>query len=210
MKNLFFMAKVSDNKDPDGLNRIRITFTNEEEVVSNWVPYVSPMTGDGTGISVLPEVDDQVLVISLDMDKKNLVVLGSVWSEASAAPETGENSDADLNQDGNNSLSFIKTKGENMLILDDTDGKEKIQIIHNKTNSRIEFLSEDKKISVTTDEEIAITSKKDLNVNAENISIEAEKELNFQCEDLQIKASKEVNIEASKDMTLKGSGIALN
>ena len=42
------------------------------------------------------------------------------------------------------------------------------------------------------------------------VTIEAEKELNVQCEDLQIKASKEVNIEASKDMTLKGSGIALN
>ncbi|MCR5253521.1 MAG: phage baseplate assembly protein V [Treponema sp.] len=210
MTNPLFMAKVSDNKDPDGLNRIRITFTDEDEVVSNWVPYVSPLTGDGTGISVLPDVDDEVLVASLGTEKSYCVVIGSVWSEAAAAPETGENSDADLNQDGKNSLTFIKTKGDNMLILDDTEGKEKIQIIHNKTNSRVEFLAEDKKISVTTDEEIALTSKKDLNINAENISIEAEKELNFQCEDLQIKASKEVNIEASKDMTLKGSGIALN
>ena len=139
-----------------------------------------------------------------------LSVLGSIWNENITPPETGENSDADLNQDGKNSLTFIKTKGENMLILDDTEGKEKIQIIHNKSNGRMEFLSEDKKISVTTDEEIDIASKKDLNINAENITIEAEKELNFQCEDLQIKASKEINIEASKDMTLKGSGIALN
>ena len=210
MESNFFLAKVSDNQDPDGFNRIKITFNNEGEVVSSWCPYLSSVAGEETGLSVLPEVDEQVLVVSLDRCRNRLVVLGSLWSEVAAPPESGENADADFNQDGNNSLTFIKTKGENIMILDDTDGKEKIQIIHNKTNSRIEFLSEDKKISVTTDEEIAVTSTKDLNINAENITIEAEKELNFQCEDLQVKSSKEINIEASKDMTLKGSGIALN
>jgi phage baseplate assembly protein gpV len=208
--NLFFMAKVSDNKDEDGLGRIRVTYTNEDEVVSNWIPYMSSLAADGSGISCLPDVDDQVLVISLDAHKTKLIALGSVWSEVAAPPETGENSDADLNQDGNNSLSFIKTKAENMIILDDTDGKEKIQIIQNKTNSRIEFIAEDKKLSISTDEEIDIAAKKDLCLNAENMTFEAEKEFNVSCENYQVKASKEIKLEADKDMTLKGSGIALN
>jgi len=204
------MAKVSDNKDEDGLGRIRVTYTNEDEVVSNWIPYMSSLAADGSGISCLPDVDDQVLVISLDAHKTKLIALGSVWSEVAAPPETGENSDADLNQDGNNSLSFIKTKAENMIILDDTDGKEKIQIIQNKTNSRIEFIAEDKKLSISTDEEIDIAAKKDLCLNAENMTFEAEKEFNVSCENYQVKASKEIKLEADKDMTLKGSGIALN
>ena len=151
-----------------------------------------------------------MLVISLDAHKTKLIALGSVWSEVAVPPETGENSDADLNQDGNNSLSFIKTKAENMIILDDTDGKEKIQIIQNKTNSRIEFIAEDKKLLISTDEEIDIAATKDLCLNAENMTFEAEKEFNVSCENYQVKASKEIKLEADKDMTLKGSGIALN
>ena len=167
-------------------------------------------SNNSTGVSCLPDVDDQVLVISLDIHKTKLVALGAVWSEVAAPPETGENSDADLNQDGKNSLSFIKTKAENMIILDDTDGKEKLQIIQNKTNSRIEFIAEDKKLSITTDEEIDLAATKDLCLNAENMTFEAEKEFNVSCENYQVKASKEIKIEADKDMTLKGSGIALN
>ena len=210
MSNNVFLARVSDNQDPDGFNRIKVTFTNENEVVSDWIPFMSSLAGNGTGITSLPDVDNQVLVISLDMQQTKLVAIGAIWSEAAQPPETGENSDADLNQDGKNSLSFIKTKAENMLIFDDTDGKEKIQIIQNKTNSRIEFIAEDKKLSITTDEEIDIAAKKDICLNAENMTFEAEKEFNVSCENYQVKASKEIKIEADKDMTLKGSGIALN
>lgn len=209
-ENLFFMAKVSDNKDEDGLGRIRVTYSDENEVVTSWVPYMSSLAGDGCGISVLPDIDDQVLVVSLDAHRTKLVALGAIWSEVAAPPETGENSDADLNQDGKNSLNFIKTKAENMLILDDTEGKEKIQIIQNKTNSRIEFIAEDKKLSISTDEEIDLAAKKDICINAENMTFEAEKEFNISCENYQVKASKEIKLEADKDMTLKGSGIALN
>jgi len=208
--NLFFLAKVSDNKDPDGFNRIKVTFFNEEEVVSNWIPYMSPIGGVGTGVSCLPDVDDQVLVMNLDSNGGDFIALGSIWSDVSTPPESGENPDGDLNSDGKNTLTFVKSKSENLIVLDDTDSKEKLQIIQNKTNSRVEFLAEDKKISITTDEEIDITSKKDLNFNAENVNIEAEKELNISCENLQVKASKEINLEASKDMSIKGSGIALN
>lgn len=209
-ENHFFLAKVSDNKDPDGLNRINVTYQNENEVVTNWIPYMTSFAGDSTGISVLPNVDEQVLVISLDIQKSRLVAIGSIWSEAVQPPETGENGEADLNQDGKNSLTFIKTKSENMLIFDDTDGKEKIQIIDSKTNSRIEFIAEDKKLSISTDEEIDMTSTKDVCINAENMNLEAEKEVNVSCENFQVKASKELKMEADKDVTVKGSGIALN
>lgn len=206
----FFIAKVSDNKDPDNLNRIKITFRNEVDVVSAWIPYLTSLAGDGVGFSSLPDVEQQVLVAALDMNRRNMVALGSFWSESFTPPETGENSDADFNSNGKNSLNFLKSKSENMIIFDDTEGKEKLQIIQKKTNNRLEFIAEEKKISLTTDETIEITAKKELNISAEKINIESDKELNFSCEDYQLKASKEVSVEASKDITLKGSGIALN
>ena len=42
-KSFFYVAKVTDNQDEDGLNRIKITTQLNEETVSYWIPYVSSM-----------------------------------------------------------------------------------------------------------------------------------------------------------------------
>lgn len=205
-----FLAKVSDNQDPDGFNRIKITFTEEEEVVSCWVPVMSPVAGIDCGLSFIPQVDDMVVVASMNPNGGEYVVLGNIWNECAAPPESGENSSGDLNSDGKNAMTFVKTLGENMIILDDTEGKEKLQIIQNKKNDRLEFIVKDKKISVTSDEEIFVTSKKDMTIGCDNFNFEAEKQLNISCETMETKASKEMNLEASKDVTVKGSTIKIN
>ena len=158
---------------------------------------MTSFAGNSTGISVLPNVDEQVLVISLDIQKSKLVAIGSIWSEAAQPPETGENGDADLNQDGKNSLTFIKTKSENMLIFDDTDGKEKIQIIDSKTNSRIEFIAEDKKLSISTDEEIDMTS-----VGKYNVEVLFREGVNVKTSTYQIEVASSI----FEDMYLKPTG----
>ena len=43
-----------------------------------------------------------------------------------------------------NSLNFFKSQSGNMLIFDDTDGKEKIQLIASGGSTRIEFDNENK------------------------------------------------------------------
>ena len=59
------MAKVSDNKDEDGLGRIRVTYTNEDEVVSNWIPYLSSLAADGSGISCPMSMTRCLLFLSM-------------------------------------------------------------------------------------------------------------------------------------------------
>ena len=141
-KSFFYVAKVTDNQDEDGLNRIKITTQLNEETVSYWIPYLSSMAGEGMGFSSLPNIDDQVLVLSMDGSRDNQIVVGSYWNENSTPPKTEENSDADLNGDGKNSLNFFKSQSGNMLIFDDTDGKEKIQLIASGGSTRIEFDNE--------------------------------------------------------------------
>jgi hypothetical protein len=67
------------------------------------------MTGDQTGSAVLPEVDTPVLVVSLDRYRTKMIASGALYTEKHRPPKTEENSDADLNQDGKNSLRFIIT-----------------------------------------------------------------------------------------------------
>ena len=209
IKNVF-IAKISDNQDPDNLHRVKVTFTNEKEVVSNWIPVLSPSAGDKNGIYSLPEIDEQVLVASLDNDTKNLCILGSIWSDNVKPPETEENSDADLNSDGNNSLHFIKSRAGNLIILDDTDSKEKIQLISADKKSRFEFSSEDELINLETENDIQIHAEKNLTIEAEEIEIKSSKQMNISADEFQTKVSKDLSIESDKDITIKGSGIALN
>lgn len=57
------VAIVRDNRDPNGLARVRVSFpwySGPEE--SYWARLATPMTGKGYGTFFLPEVDDEVLV----------------------------------------------------------------------------------------------------------------------------------------------------
>lgn len=211
MNQKVFIAKISDNQDPDNLHRVKITYSNETgDVVSNWVPVLSYSAGNGNGLYSLPDVDEQVLVASLENDTNSFCVIGSIWSNEVKPPKTDENSDADLNQDGKNSLHFLKSRAGNMIILDDTDSKEKIQLISADGKSRFEFSAEDELINLETENDIQITAKKNLSINAEEIEIESSKQTNITTEEFQTKVSKELQINADKDITIKGSGIALN
>jgi uncharacterized protein involved in type VI secretion and phage assembly len=210
-KSYFYVAKVTDNQDEEGLNRIKVTTQYKEEAVSFWIPYLSSVAGNGVGFSSLPDIDDQVLVLAMGDSREKQIAIGSFWNTNSLPPETGENTDADLNGDGKNSLNFFKSKAGNMIIFDDTEGKEKIQIIAAGGNSRIEFDMENKLINMETDKDMSISAKGSITIQAEeNIDIKSKKALNIESEDFAVKASREINIEASKDLTIKGSGIALN
>lgn len=209
--SFFYVAKVTDNKDKENLNRVKITVPLAEESVSYWLPYLSAAAGNGIGFSSLPDIDDQVLVLAMGKSRDRQIVLGSFWNTNSTPPETGENTDADLNGDGNNSLTFFKSKSGNMIILDDTEDKEKIQIIASGSKTRFEIDNENELINMETDKDIEFSAKGAITIQAEEeITLTTKKGFSIESEDFAVKASKEINIEASKDMTLKGSGIALN
>lgn len=210
-KSFFYIAKVTDNHDEDGLDRIKITTQMNEETVSYWLPYLLPIAGNGMGFSSLPDIDDQVLVLSMDDTRENQIVIGSFWNEMLVPPKTGENSDADLNGDGKNFLNFFKSRSGNMLLFDDTERKEKIQLIASGGATRIEFDNENEIISMDTDKDIGIVAKGNIAIQSEGeISFTSKKMVSVECDDFNLKSNKEVNIDAMQDMMLKGSGIALN
>ena len=205
-----YLAKVSENKDPDGLHRIRVSKTDEKESVTDWMPVLTPFASVDAGLSSLPAVDDQVLVLSMDSRNMQMVALGSLWSTNAKPPKTGENGDADLNSDGKNSLHFIKSRAGSMIIFDDTDGAEKIQIIASDNKSRMEFSVADKLTSLTTENDISVGAKGNITVAADEISITSKKKLNIAGDEIQIAGKKKMEVAAQQDLTLKGSGVALN
>ncbi len=200
---MFFFAKVCDNKDPDELNRVRVTILGEQETVSNWLPVISPSAGADA-------VDDEVMIVSMTGDNSRMAVLGSSWFTDGNPPVTDENSDADLNADGKNSLKFLKSRSGNMIIFDDTEGAEKFQIISGDGKTRFEFDTAGETGNLTSEQDVMIGAKGSLTLKAESISIQSEKSIEISGEAYTVSAKKAADITADKDLTVKGSGIALN
>jgi uncharacterized protein involved in type VI secretion and phage assembly len=206
----FYFAKVTDNQDPQELGRVRVSRAGDEESATDWIPVLTPFAGDGAGIFLLPETGTQVLTLVLDGCETRQVVIGGLWSGAAKPPETGENTEADLNRDGKNSLRFFKSRAGSMFIFDDTENAEKIRIIAPGGASRLEFLLPEEKISLTTDLDTLISAEGEVRIQARSISVESEKNIVVSGGEISLAAEKQMSLQAEKDLTVKGSSIALN
>jgi uncharacterized protein involved in type VI secretion and phage assembly len=118
---------VTNNQDPDQLGRVKVKFPwlgdNDE---SAWARIAAPMAGDNRGVYMLPEVNDEVLVVFEHGDPRFPYVLGSLWNGSDKPPET--------NADGDNAVRLIRSRSGHVIRLTDSSGGEKIEIV-DKTGS---------------------------------------------------------------------------
>ncbi len=177
---------VINNKDPDKLGRVKVKIPrlnedNEEE--SNWARVASFMAGENRGAFFLPEVDDEVLVAFEYGDINSPYIIGSLWNGKDKPPLANEN--------GKNNLRIIKSRSGHIIRLDDSDGKEKIEIVDKSEKNQI--------VIDTTSNRISIQSEKDIEISAKGkVSIEAN--------DIEMKSNASTKVEATSSMDLKASG----
>lgn len=221
-------AVVTNNKDEEGMARVKVTFPwlaeNDE---SHWARIATMMAGNDRGIYFLPEVGDEVLVAFEHGDIHYPYIIGSLWNGKDKVYET--------NEDGKNNLRVIKSRSGHKIILDDTEGKEKITVI-DKTEKRsividsekktIDIRNEDGKINIFAGDDINIETKKNLNikttkdtkVEAMNVDIKANSNIKAKASAsgtfeagaaIKIKGSM-ATVEASGITTVKGSLVKLN
>ncbi len=209
----FFHGIVTDNQDPDKLGRVKVSIPEIEggaDTQSDWLPVLSPFSGEETGVFCLPELEDIVVVMFFDGTLEKGVVLGSLYNQNMTPPLTEENSDADLNDDGNNSLHFIRSRSGLRIILDDTDGEEKIQLLSPDAATRIEMLMGDELMNIETDKDISISAKGVISIEAEEIEFKAEKALTMEAENIKQEGSKDITVKGDKSVALEGSSVKLN
>ena len=82
-----YVALVTDNRDPEGLGRVKVTFpwrgVRDE---SYWARVLSPATGSECGFFFLPEVGDEVLVAFENGELEHPVILGGLWNGRDKPP----------------------------------------------------------------------------------------------------------------------------
>ncbi|MGA1865663.1 MAG: phage baseplate assembly protein V, partial [bacterium] len=169
---------------------------------SQWARVLTPMAGKDRGIYFLPEVDDEVLVAFDHGDIDYPYVLGALWNSEDSPPET--------NSDGNNNIRMIRSRSGHEIIFNDdgTAHQEKIEI---HTNAGHIILMNDssgqEKIEIidkTGNNKMTIDSVRNL------INIESTMQLKIKSGMIEIEATGMMTIKAGATLTIEGAMVNIN
>lgn len=191
------IAKVINNKDdPEKIGRVQIEFPGRGRPDNNWAWVVSPMAGNNKGFFFLPDVNDEVLVAFEHGDINQPYILGVLWNEKDRPPGKNEN--------GENNIKMIKSRSGHVIRMDDTKGKEKIEIIDETENNKIIIDTAENKISIISDKDIEISAPKGkLTITAKEIEVASSTTA-------KIEANAGMDIKASGNITIKGAMVNIN
>jgi phage baseplate assembly protein V len=188
---------VTNNKDPDGLGRVKASLPwMDETVETDWARVVAPMAGAGRGIYFLPEVDDEVLVAFEHGNPDAPYVLGGLWNGQDKPPEA--------NSDGKNDVRTIRSRSGNVIRLTDTDQEAKIEIIDASTKNSIVISAKDNSITIAAAGDITIASSDGkLKLSGNGVEITS-------TSTVKVQASQNAEVTASGQLTLKGQVVNIN
>lgn len=191
------IAIVSDNNDPEKLGRVRISFPSlSGERVEYWAQYAVLMAGKETGTYFLPEIGEQVIVSFENGEISRPFILGSLWNSADKPPEV-ESGDE-------NNIRMIKSRSGHIIRLDDTDSKEKIEIIDKSGKNLIIFDTAENTLTIKAEKNIKIEAAEGIDLSSKALKISADDSIDIAAKDIKISAENEVGLEAKKGMSLDG------
>ena len=170
------VAKVTDNKDPEKLGRVRVKFEwgNND---TPWLRSVVPHAGNDRGFYFVPEVGDEVMV-GFEMGHERFpFVIGALYN--------GQNAQKNRYHD-KDKIKVIRTIGGNEIIFNDNG----VLTVQNGKNTIELSCKDDGLLTVRTDG--------DLELKAENnISIEAGKDLSIEVGgNMKVEAKQKIEVSA--------------
>ena len=172
-----YLARVVDIADPEGRNRVQVRLLAFDDTDTQdaplWARVVCPFAGNERGAFLMPDVDDEVLVVFLQGDPRHPLVLGGLWSGAAAAP-------AELGDEGNR-YKRIRSKNGVVVTLDDQQGQEQL-VMETPAGQRVTLadgpgtitLEDGNGNQVVMDSSgISITAAAEVNVDAAKVNVTA-------------------------------------
>jgi uncharacterized protein involved in type VI secretion and phage assembly len=188
---------VIDNHDLDGLGRVRLKFPDlSDDEVGHWARVAVLMAGAGRGTFFLPEVGDEVLVAFEQGDIARPFVVGALWNGQDAPPES--------NADGKNNRRVVRSRSGHLILLDDTEGAEKIEIIDRSGGNSVTIDTASNTITIAAGGDIRIEAPQGtLTLSARTIELAS-------TADTEVDAGAGLTLSASGTTTIKGALINLN
>lgn len=174
------LGQVTDNDDPDSRGRIKVQIVTIG--LELWCQTTSASAGDGYGVSLLPKLDELVVVAFVGAEFP--VVLGALWSGQGQQPENAAPVEDNY---------LIKTPGGTELRMDDSTPSLEI-----KTGSGYRVSIDD-----NAGEIIIERDAQSITLSSSSIDIRSSSQVNIDASTINLTAST-VNIQAG---TTQASGV---
>jgi phage protein D len=195
---------VTDNMDPKNLGRVKVKYPwLTEDHTSYWARATSPMAGGGRGLHILPEVDDEVLVVFEHGDIRRPYIIGALWN---GKDQPVEGNDKAISGGKVNRRS-LKSRIGHTVLLDDTDGKGEVSIT---TCAGHKIIVDDKNDQIQV---IDKTGSNKITIKSSDNSIKLECIGNFTVDakgKVSISGTAGVDVNTPALMNLKGSLVNIN
>jgi len=194
---------VLDNKDTDGMGRVKVQLLWNSDTDKNAAPWIQVMTdyagdagrGKNRGNHFIPEVGDSVVVSFTENDPSKPFVLGSL----------SVHSVRDTKSNDKNFEKVIATRSGNTIYFrDKEDSNEQEVRIETDTNNYVSILIKSGKgtIEIMSSEKIEVSSDKSILVKSEDIKVEGKT--------ISINASDAIELKANNDIKISATNIKLN
>ncbi len=171
------VKKISD--DPDSQFRVQVQLvTMDSDSALIWARWASPQAASGYGCFFLPDVGDEVVLGFLDGDPRHPVIVGALFSSKNAPPDPYSGVD-----DQNIYKGFVTSKGTKLAFVD----KDKPSVsIETPGGNKITLDDGAESVTLTDQHGNTLTLGKD---------------------GIGIKSAKDLKLEASGNVTIKGSKV---
>ncbi|MFN2505988.1 MAG: VgrG-related protein [Acidimicrobiales bacterium] len=199
---------VTNNKDPDGLGRIKVRFPTLSDDEESWWARVAAIGAGATrGLSVLFEVNDEVLLGFEHGDVRRPIVLGGLWSKKNKPHIGGEETDASgvasrvwRSRTGHVvAMHDANSPAQSFIAITLADGKTSLRMGEDKVT-----LDSPTDITITSQTNVSVVATGDLALEGANITVKAKNGLTMEAVNLAAKGKASVKLEGAQ-AELKGS-----
>ena len=117
------LAKVTAVQDPLSLSRVKVKLLAEDSdgAAEVWARVATGFGGNNYGAFLIPDVDEEVLVVFVGQNADAPIVVGSLWSGATSVPEQ-------IGGDRVDRWTFTGKAGTRIAIVEKTSGEEMVEI----------------------------------------------------------------------------------
>lgn len=194
-------AVVTNSDDPKKWGRVKLKYPwLSDEVESHWARVAAPGAGPEAGLSLIPAVNDEVLVAFEHGDFNRPFVLGGMWNGKAKLPEATAGA---KEQELPLVRSWRSRTGHQIVMHDDQQNKVTLvtaaghQLTLDDANKQIELTSEGGLVVRLDD-------------NSSTITVESSSNLELKAANIKVEADSNIDIKAGGQVNVKGSMINLN
>ena len=201
---------VTSNSDPENLGRVQVKYPwlpkmDSSELSSGWARLTYVGGGADRGIVFIPEVNDEVLLAFENGNMSSPYVLGGLYN-GKDKPAKGIGNLVDTGKKKVNERVIVSRSGHKV-VLDDTEGKEKITIQDKTGKNMIEIDSTKNEFKIVSEGKLDLQSKGDMTFTSEGkLTLKSKQDFSASTDaGMELKAQKSVSVNASQKVDITGS-----